>query len=72
MVDYCPAAEFLMVDRKVSQLYSFIKRELVQCGIKDIWLSADKITGEPLWFSLGFTDTGERESEQKVLQIEVY
>lgn len=49
-------------------LYNFIKQKFISCGIKNIWLAADKITGEPFWFSIGFMDTGELEMNKKVLE----
>jgi GNAT superfamily N-acetyltransferase len=52
-----------------TQLYNFIKQKFISCGIKNIWLAADKITGEPFWFSIGFMDTGELENEHKILEI---
>jgi GNAT superfamily N-acetyltransferase len=54
-----------------THLYNFIKQKFISCGIKNIWLAADKITGEPFWFSIGFMDTGELENEQKVLEISI-
>jgi Predicted acetyltransferase len=52
-------------------LNNYMKQKFVSCGIKNIWLSADKITGEPFWFSIGFMDTGELENVQKVLKISI-
>ncbi len=53
------------------KLYNFAKEKLITCGIKDIWLSASKVNGEPFWFSMGFIDTGEMEGWQKILRISV-
>ena len=53
------------------KLYSFIKQEFDTYGVKDIWLTADKVNGEPFWFSLGFVDTGETENELKILTISI-
>jgi ribosomal protein S18 acetylase RimI-like enzyme len=53
------------------KLYSFIRQEFTTYRIKDIWLSADKLNGEPFWFSLGFIDTGETENELKILTISI-
>ena len=52
-------------------LYGFLKQEFINCGIRDIWLSADKVNGEPFWFSIGFIDTGETENDQKILRISI-
>lgn len=52
-------------------LYNFINQEFINCGIKDIWLTADKVNGDPFWFSIGFMDTGETENELKILQISI-
>ncbi len=52
-----------------SILFNFIKQEFVKCGIKNTWLTADKVNGEPFWFSMGFRDTGEVENGQKVLEV---
>lgn len=54
-----------------SKLYNFIKEKFTTCGIKDIWLTANRINGEPFWFSLGFLDSGKIENEMKVLEIEI-
>ena len=51
------------------QLYNFIKKELINCGIKNIWLTADKVNGELFWYSIGFMDTGEIENGLKILEI---
>lgn len=53
------------------KLYSFIKHEFLSCEVKDVWLTADKINGEPFWFSIGFKDTGEVENGLKVLEISI-
>ncbi|MEG0309067.1 MAG: GNAT family N-acetyltransferase [Clostridium sp.] len=53
------------------KLYSFIREEFISCEIKDIWLTADKLNGEPFWFSLGFVDTDETENELKILKISI-
>lgn len=53
------------------KLYNFIKQDLINCGIKDIWLTADKVNGEPFWFSLEFIDTGVTENELKILRISI-
>jgi GNAT superfamily N-acetyltransferase len=52
-------------------LYNFIKQKFISCEIKNIWLAADKTTGEPFWFSIGFMDTGELENEHKVLEVSI-
>lgn len=54
-----------------THLYNFIKQKFISCGIKNVWLTADRITGEPFWFSIGFRDTGELENELKVLEISI-
>jgi GNAT superfamily N-acetyltransferase len=54
-----------------TNLYNFIKQKFIDSGAKNIWLTADKITGEPFWFSIGFVDTGKLENEQKVLQVSI-
>lgn len=54
-----------------SKLYNFIKQEFMNCGIKNIWLTASKVDGEPFWFSIGFMDTGEIENELKILEISI-
>lgn len=54
-----------------TNLYDFIKQKFIHCGIKDVWLTAHKISGEPFWFALGFIDTGEIENEQKILRITI-
>ena len=54
-----------------TSLYNFIKQKFMSYGIKDVWLTADKINGEPFWFSLEFIDTGEIENEMKVLRITI-
>ncbi|MBL4936847.1 GNAT family N-acetyltransferase [Clostridium sp. YIM B02515] len=51
------------------KLYNFAKETLISCGIKDVWLSADKVNGESFWFSMGFIDTEEMEEGQKILKI---
>lgn len=53
------------------KLHSLIKQEFITYGIKDIWLTADKVNGEPFWFSLGFIDSGETENELKILRISI-
>ncbi|MEG0309264.1 MAG: GNAT family N-acetyltransferase [Clostridium sp.] len=53
------------------KLYSFIMEEFISCEIKDVWLTADKLNGEPFWFSLGFVDTEEMENELKILRISI-
>lgn len=53
------------------KLYSFIRQEFTTYEIKDIWLAAGKVNGEPFWFSLGFTDTEETENELKILRISI-
>lgn len=50
-------------------LYNFMKQKFINCGAKNVWLTADKITGEPFWFSIGFGDTGELENDLKILVI---
>lgn len=52
-------------------LYSFIKQEFITNHIKNIWLTADKVTGEPFWFSMGFKDSGQTENELKILEIAI-
>lgn len=52
-------------------LYSYIKQEFIDCGMKEIWLTADKTNGEPFWFSVGFRDTGKTENELKILEISI-
>lgn len=53
------------------KLYSFISEEFISCEIRDVWLTADKLNGEPFWFSLGFVDTEEMENELKILRISI-
>ena len=50
------------------RLYDFTKQEFTVHGIKDIWLTADRVNGEPFWFSIGFVDTGNTENEMKILK----
>ena len=42
-------------------------------GAKDIWLTADGVTGIPFWISVGYTDSGELSPEngQKILVKEL-
>ncbi|ERI91065.1 acetyltransferase, GNAT family [Clostridiales bacterium oral taxon 876 str. F0540] len=53
------------------KLYSLIREEFATYEIKDIWLTANKVNGEPFWFSLGFLDSGETEHEMKILTISI-
>lgn len=53
------------------RLYNFIREEFTSYQVKDIWLTADKINGEPFWFSLGFVDTEETENGLKILRISI-
>ena len=53
------------------RLYNFIRQEFTSYQVKDIWLTADKINGEPFWFSLGFIDTEETENGLKILRISI-
>lgn len=52
-------------------LYNFIKQEFINYEAKNVWLTADKVTGEPFPFSIGFADTGELENDLKVLVISI-
>ncbi|EQB86800.1 GNAT superfamily N-acetyltransferase [Clostridium punense] len=54
-----------------THLYNFAKQKFIFCGVKNLWLTANKITGEPFWFSIGFKDTGKLENELKVLEISI-
>lgn len=54
-----------------SKLYNHIKQKLIGYEIKNIWLTANKITGEPFWFSIGFLDSGKVENDQKILEISI-
>ena len=49
----------------VEQSESFFKEK----GVKNIWLTADAVTGIPFWLANGYSDTGETSSEnnQKIL-----
>lgn len=51
-----------------THLYNFIKQKFISRGIKNVWLTADKITGEPFWFSIGFMDTGELVNGLKIIE----
>lgn len=54
-----------------TNLYEFIKQKFISYDIKDVWLTANKVSGEPFWCSLGFIDTGEMENGQKILRIRI-
>lgn len=54
-----------------SELYNYIKQEFIRYKINNIWLTANRVTGEPFWFSIGFSDSGEIENDQKILEISI-
>lgn len=53
------------------RLYNIIRQEFTSYQVKDIWLTADKLNGEPFWFSLGFIDTEETENGLKILRVSI-
>lgn len=54
-----------------TKLYNLIRQNFINHGIKDIWLTANKVDGEPFGFSIGFMDTGEIKNELKVLELSI-
>jgi len=52
-----------------TKLYNNIKKEFIHHKIKNIWLTANRLTGEPFWFSMGFSDSGKVENDLKILEI---
>lgn len=48
------------------ELYRHLENIFKENGVKNIWLTADPVTGEPFWSAVGFNNSGEKSPENKL------
>ena len=46
--------------------YKHLENIFKSKGVSNIWLTADPVTGEPFWSSVGFTNSGEKSPENNL------
>lgn len=48
------------------EIYKHLENIFKSNGVSNVWLTADPITGEPFWSTVGFTNSGEKSSENNL------
>ena len=48
------------------EIYKHLENIFKSNGVSNVWLTADPITGEPFWCTVGFTNSGEKSSENNL------
>lgn len=46
-----------------TEMYKHLEELFIKNGVKNIWLTADPVTGEPFWSAMGFQNSGEKSPE---------
>ena len=52
------------------KIYKHLENIFKTNGVSNVWLTADPVTGEPFWSAVGFTNSGEKSSENNLYVYE--